>query len=166
MAGYVADISLTDIVAFWGAFVATGLLIWNIIRERLDRGRLAVKGFIGTIHPDDSHTPYLFVKAVNTGRYPLKITGWGGRYKRKLGEIPRGFLIKPVAGEYPRILNVGEELQLRTDDLEVLTTEVAEIHVMDATDRAWKISRTNLRKILKDAESKRQRVRRERRHVP
>ena len=143
---------LTMFLAVWGAIVATIALTWNIVRDWTDAPRIKVRAFIGRMMPSPDDQDYLCVFAINVGRYPITISSWGGRFKRARGEVPRAFIVNPQrAGEFPHILQVGEEKQLITSDLSGFKKELENIHVNDATGKEWKLDKKMFRQVVKDA---------------
>lgn len=81
--------SLTTIAAWWGAVIATLLLLWDVYKWARSGARLRVSananmelfGVYPVATPDHS---YIFVEAVNTGKQPTTITHFVARHYSSL----------------------------------------------------------------------------------
>ena len=71
------DLSWTTVIAGYGAILATGTFVWNIVRELRDQGRLSVTAFIGRMIPDDGKDHFV-VTMTYVGKRPLMVKGLAG----------------------------------------------------------------------------------------
>lgn len=71
------DLQFKDWIGIYGAFVATGLLLWNICLGIRDRARLVVR----TWHLERPDGPVLIICVTNHGRRDSFVTTVGARVK-------------------------------------------------------------------------------------
>ena len=137
---------ITQPLAIWGAILSTVAVTWNVVRDLGDRPRLKVEAMIGKMYPDHTDREYVFVTITNIGRRPVVVKGCGGRKKK---HVPgkRGIFIVSIG--LPRTLKEGEYHNEWTPDLSFINDDLEKIHVWDSAGREWKISRKNLRYLLK-----------------
>lgn len=153
-------ITLTSLLAFYGAALSSIAFGWNLYRDLRDRARLKVKMHIRRLvrnldgkwyqlTPDlsvEGATEKLFLVAdvTNIGRRPVKWTGWGGRYhKAQNGKM--AFRIIPSV--LPIMMKEGESCSEMTDDLSAAGENVRALFIDDAADKRWYLSRRDLRKL-------------------
>lgn len=55
------------IMAFYGALLSTGLLVWTITRDLRDRGRMKITGFVGTMVPGPKGNTVVPITITNVG---------------------------------------------------------------------------------------------------
>jgi len=142
--------TVTDLLATWGAIVATAAVVWNILRDRGDRGRLKLDAMIGRMYPDHTDRDYVFLTITNIGRRPVFVKGWGGRQDPDADGHHDGFLTR--SPNLPRMLKEGEYVHVFADDLTILGPEIREIHVWDSTGKTWKLSRKALTRLRTEAQ--------------
>lgn len=136
-------IVLGAVLAILGGF----LQIWY-----QDRKRIKLDANIGRLWPNETEKPLLYASMTNVGKRPIYIVGWGVLRKKKKGEKGRpGFVIP--GKNLPILLKDGESNTEITDELEIFSTvEVTSIYIWDSTGKKWKISKKNLKRVLKNAE--------------
>jgi hypothetical protein len=153
-------ISLTSLLAFYGAVLSSFGAGWNFYRDLRDKARLKVSMSIRRIaySPDGkwyqvkpdlpvqgaSEKLYVVVNVTNAGRRPVKWTGWGGEYKTPHNGRT-GFWIQPT--HIPLMLPEGESSSEFTDDLEAAGEDVKKLFIFDATGKNWHLSWNALRKL-------------------
>ena len=108
--------SITTILAIWGAVISTAALTWNIIRGLQDRRCLKVKAEIANIMPGDPNKYYFCITMTNAGRRPVNIVGCGGS-RIKEGEGLKNFLM--ITRDLPKMLKEGERHTEYSDDLSI-----------------------------------------------
>jgi len=156
-------ISLTSVVAFYGAVLSTFGFGWNMYRDLLDKPRLKVQmgirrlvpspdGKVYQAQPDlpiqgSSEELFLVANVTNIGRRPVKWMGWGGEWIKP--EATGGaFIIQPRA--LPTVLKESESCSEYTDDLKAASDNVRKLFVYDSTGKNWYISRRALRKLKEE----------------
>lgn len=71
----------TILIAAYGAIVATASLVWNILREVTDKGRLSLSAMIGQqLGVQHGKAPFV-LRITNVGKRPLMVKGYGGYLK-------------------------------------------------------------------------------------
>jgi hypothetical protein len=120
-------LTLTSVLAFYGAILSSITFGWTLFRDLRDRAKLKVivkvrrigvglNGMGFAVAPNmavegASQELYLVVRVVNVGRRPMLWEGWGGKYL-----IPQngksGFFI--VGESLPKMLNEHESHAERT----------------------------------------------------
>jgi len=141
---------LTPILALWGTVISTIALTWNILRGIQERKKIEVEANIGFFLPGDAERKVFYVTMTNVGRRPVFITGWGALRKKKKSEKGKpGIFI--TARNLPKMLKESEYNIEYTEDLTVFERNITRVQVWDSTGKKWKISRKNLKRLLKDA---------------
>ncbi len=141
---------LTPILALWGTIVSTIAITWNILRGLEDRKKLKIEANIGTILPGDPNKNYFYVSMTNIGRRPVFVTGWGTDLKKEKEEKgKRAVFIK--ARNLPKLLKDGEAHMEYIDNLSIFSRKIKNVKIWDSTGKSWKISRKNLKLLLKNA---------------
>jgi hypothetical protein len=157
------SLTITDILAGYGAALASIGFGWNLYRDLLDRARLQVDANVRRtvqsadgkwyqVKPDlgvagASAQLFVVVNVTNVGRRPVQWTGWGGKYhKAANGKV---FSIIPVA--LPRMLNEGDTHSEYTDQLDVTGENVKRVFIWDASGKNWYLSWRKLRKLKEEA---------------
>jgi len=157
-------ITITGLLAMYGAVLSSIGLGWNLYRDLQDKARLKVEihirriarspdGKLYQVRPDlrvDGASEKLFVVAnvTNVGRRPVRWTGWGGEYHRPHERGGTSFIIQPTV--LPRMLKEGESASEMTDDLKAASLDVKRLFIYDATGKNWYVSRRALRKLQKE----------------
>lgn len=141
---------LTPILALWGTIVSTIAITWNILRGLEDRKKLKIEANIGTILPGNPNKKYFYVSMTNIGRRPVFVTGWGTDLKKEKKEKgKRAVFIK--ARNLPKLLKDGEAHMEYIDNLSIFSRKIKNVKIWDSTGKSWKISRKNLKLLLKNA---------------
>jgi hypothetical protein len=157
-------LTITDILAAYGAILASIGFGWSLYRDLHDRAHLKVKANIRrtvqstdgkwyAVKPDlgvagASEQLYVVVNVTNAGRRPVQWIGWGGKYHKP--ENGKGsFTIIPVA--LPRLLNEGDTHSEYTDLLDPAGENVKRLFIWDASGKNWNLSRWALRKLKEEA---------------
>jgi hypothetical protein len=156
-------LSLTSLLAFYGAVLSSFGFGWNVYRDLLDRPRLKVSMAIRRIvqSPDGkwyqvqpdlpvegaSEQLFLVVNVSNIGRRPVKWMGWGGKWHKR---EPTGgaFIIQPVA--LPAILKEGDSSSEFTPELKAASANVKQLFIYDSTGKNWYLSRRALKKLKQE----------------
>ncbi|MGD0567034.1 MAG: hypothetical protein ABSA78_01410 [Candidatus Sulfotelmatobacter sp.] len=154
------SLSVTSLLAFYGAVLSSFVVGWNLYRDLRDKARLRIEMRIRRIayspdgkwyqlNPDlrvegASKNLFLVVNVTNVGRRPVKWTGWGGNWT-----TPRngkdGFWIQPT--HIPTMLVEGESSSEFTDDLQAASNDVKRLFIFDATGKNWYLSRHALKNL-------------------
>src|SRR6266849_775351 len=78
-------VSVTSVLALWGAVVSTVALIWHILRDITDRGKVEVicylGRYVGGLQPDPR--THLIYRVTNVGRRAVVVTHMGGEIQRE-----------------------------------------------------------------------------------
>lgn len=157
------SLSLTSLLAFYGAALSSIALGWNLYRDLRDRARLKVRMHIRRIvrSPDGkwyqvspdlpvdgaSEKLFLVANVTNVGRRPVMWCGWGGKYD-KAQHDKKAFRIVPSV--LPVMLNEGDSRSELTDDLAAASENVKALFIDDAADKRWYLSRRGLRKLKQE----------------
>lgn len=141
------SITLTDVVAFWGATVATANVGWTFARDWRDRGRLEVMAIIGKIYPTRVDKNRVIVTITNIGRRPITISGLYGTLRNNSNGkdsffVKTQFLPKKLA-ETESITEVTELI----DDL----PNVKSLLVYDTSGKKWQLPRKALQVLKRQA---------------
>jgi hypothetical protein len=145
-----SEMTLTQVLAMWGAILSSVITILNIARWVQDRYRLKVEGMIGKFHgigtlpaKPPKGTQFL-ITVTNIGRRPIMVQGIGF----VISKNDQGAL---VAVGLPKMLKEGEYHMEWTDDFEMLSEKVKNIFAWDSAGRKWKMGRRNLRRLKAQA---------------
>lgn len=141
---------LIPILAIWGSIISTAALTWNIIRGLEDKKKLNIEANIGNILPVDPDQYYFYTIITNIRRRAVYVSGWGVQFKQRREGGEREALIP--TSDLPKLLKDGEALTLKIENLSIFSQEIKEVKVWDSTGKKWKISRKNLRLLLKNAQ--------------
>lgn len=156
-------ITITGLLAFYGAVLSSIGLGWNLYRDLRDRARLKVVAHLGRIgkredgqwfvvHPDlqvegTSKQIFIVLDVTNVGRRPVKWAGWGGAH-RQLVDGKGKFIVPPIA--LPRMLSEGESHMEYTDDPNVIGDNVKRLFVWDASGKRWYVSSRTLKQLKEE----------------
>src|SRR5438034_9590690 len=156
-------ITITGLLAVYGAILSSFGLGWNFYRDLQDKARLKVRMNIRRIVPSPdgkwyqvnpdlpvqgaSSKLFVVVNVTNIGRRPVKWTGWGGEWHEPRNGRER-FIIQPTV--LPVMLAEGESCSELTDDLNTAGANVKRLFIYDAADRNWYLSRRALKKLKAD----------------
>jgi hypothetical protein len=155
-----SGLTITDILAAYGATLASIGFGWNLYRDLHDRAHLKVKANVRRIvqipggkwyavKPDlgvegASAQLFVVVNVTNDGRRPVQWMGWGGKYHRPVNG-KGSFTIIPLA--LPKMLNEGDTHSESTDQLDVAGDNVKRLFILDASGKGWNLPRRALRKL-------------------
>ena len=135
---------LTTALAVWGAVVSTIAIVWNIMRDRADRGKLRVMCYpgqlVGGIEPDGK--TYLVYHVTNIGRRDVIVTHIGGAFADDAH-----FMIPKTRTLLPHTLKPGEYLSERTD-FSILDKSPQALWAIDSLGKHWRLPRKALRGLL------------------
>lgn len=101
--------TLTEVLAVWGAVVATLSLGWNILRWYRERPKLSfVSAWERSVDKQQGVTEYgAILRIVNGSSRPISIThGWAASGTFDSKRIPKGTKLQP-AGRFPATLQPG-----------------------------------------------------------
>ena len=157
-------VNITDVLAAYGAILASVGFGWNLYRDLLDRARLQVSANIRrivqtpdgkwySVRPDlgivgASAQLFIVVDVANVGRRPVKWTGWGGKYHKRVNG-KNSFTIIPVA--LPKMLDEAENHSEFTDSLDAAGENVRRLFIWDGAGRHWNLPRRALRELKSEA---------------
>lgn len=127
------DITLT--LAIWGAILSTTAIIWNIVRDVGDKGKLDLMFYIGNIFggTKPSDKDYLFFKITNVGRKSITVTQVGGGFKVKHFIIP--------TPNVPKLLNPTEYFTVQGEDFSIFEKDLKFLGAWDSTGKIWKVKK-------------------------
>jgi hypothetical protein len=110
------NITLTDMLAVWGAFIATLVLLWDIYKYKVSGAQvhISVRHNMNVLMPDlDPDSTFIAVIAKNNGDRPTTITNFGlkgykviipGLFKKRIFQAIIG---NPVPQPLPHLLAPG-----------------------------------------------------------
>ena len=78
------SIVITELLAILGVCLSTLAIVWNILRDINDKGKLQLKVMIGKLYPDHADKEYLVVTITNIGRRPLLVQQCVAEEKKKV----------------------------------------------------------------------------------
>jgi hypothetical protein len=158
------ELGITDVLAAYGAVLASVGFGWSLYRDLHDRARLRVKANVRRIvqivggqwyavRPDlgvvgASAQLFIVVNVTNVGRRPVQWIGWGGKYHKSVNG-KGSFAIIPVA--LPKMLNEGDTHSEYTDLLDPAGENVKRLFIWDASGKNWYLSRWARRKLKEEA---------------
>jgi hypothetical protein len=156
---------LGDFLATWGAVTATVAIVWNLVRDLKDSGKLRVDAMVGKMHPDPTKRSYLVITITNVGRRPVMLKGlytlrrqpWSrDLFKYRLVKYrrfaPCGVLLLK---EGPRMLKEGEYHTELVEDFSFLDRQIGAIAAYDSGGKEWWLRGKRLSMAIKDAETTR-----------
>jgi hypothetical protein len=160
-------ITLTGLLALYGAVLSSIGLGWNLYRDLHDRARLKLTaqlrrivpsalggGQIYSVSPDlpiegRSDILYVFMTVTNVGRRPVRWNGWGGEYSKPVNG-GKSFVVVPVG--LPKMLNEGESHSEFTDEVHGKIDNIRRLKVWDASGKSWYVPWRMFRKLKKEIE--------------
>lgn len=127
----------TDCVAWWGAIVATGVLIWDVYKWKSSGARLRLKVQAGMKmlgDPAREQETWVTVRVTNVGNQPTTITTVGLRHYASWWDYVRrkpakSFIIPQPSLSHqtlPHVLDVGQEWlggAVQTCDIETMAED-------------------------------------------
>jgi hypothetical protein len=142
-----SPVTITDVLAAYGALLATGIAAWDVAKYALERARLRVTCYVGQLATPGvgiTHRDLLTYSIANTGGKPIVVTTLGGALRNGKHFI----VIEPtIPITFPRTLQPGESITVPcpmpqdVDDIECFI-------VHDALGKQWKASTATIRKQL------------------
>lgn len=113
---------VSDFAAWWGAFIATFLLVWDVVKWITAGARLKLRvqyDMILVNHPNHDGDIFIIVSVVNRGTLPATITQLAGttyqnKIKRWLRKSPKAFVViqrGELGSGIPFLLEPGREWQ-------------------------------------------------------
>jgi len=138
----------TILIAAYGAIVATGSLVWNILREVTDKGRLSISAMIGRFLGAPTSDDHFVLTITNVGKRPLMVKGYGG-YLRGYWRHRKAFFV--VSRGLPKMLTPTEHHIEWSDELgKILDAKVGRVCVWDSLGREFNLSRRHLRRLQRE----------------
>jgi len=128
-------VDITLIIAIWGAVLSTAAIVWNIIRDTGDKGKLDVVFYIGNIFGgvEPSDKDFIFFKVTNVGRKPITVTQVGGGLK-----VKHFFMPSP---NIPKLLNPTEYITAQGEDFSIFDNDLKFLGAWDSTGKIWKVNK-------------------------
>ena len=137
------EISVTAVIATYGAVLSTAIAAWSIYRDLMDRGRLEVQCFIGKMiggaHARDD-SDYLVWTITNIGRRPLMVKMVGGTNRGK-----KHFIIGPR--DLPKMLAPGEYTLEYSVDIGKISNDLKDLWALDSLGKYWKARRNAVKEV-------------------
>ncbi len=146
--------STTTILAIYGAVLSTIVMIWNIIREITNRGRLRVTVTLAEIFSAGVGriaTDKLWYKVTNVGRQPIWLSQIGGGLSNG-----KHFLIT-VQEQFPIKLDPGQDFSDASADASQLggPEKIVFLGAWDTLGKIHKVPRRRLNALLNELRQKR-----------
>ncbi len=158
------DIGITQILAIYGAVISSITVGWNLYRDLHNRPKLKVSASLRMMATRTDGKQYavslnlhvrkasqkIFVEihAVNIRRPPVSVEYCAGKYRKPI-DGDRAFIISPV--NFPKMLQQHEYISDFYDDPYLVNNNVSTLCVVDSTQKAWKVSKHNLKRLRKEA---------------
>ena len=156
-------LTITDVLAFYGAVLASIGFGWNLYRDLLDRPQLRVGAnirrivrspdgrFYGT-RPDlpiegASEQVFVCIDVTNVGRRQIQWQGWGAHYLIPING-KKSLTVVPI--NLPKMLKEGETHTEFTPELKP-KDNIKQIFVWDAAGKRWYLSRRAMRKLREES---------------
>lgn len=158
-------LSITTILAAYGAITATASFGWTIFRDRRDRARpkLDVKvrciatrtdgqqiAVIPSLGIAGQSEPRIFIKVVNVGRRPFCWSGWGGKYKQPVNG-KGGFVVSAIA--LPKMLSEQEaHSEFTWIEENPFEGNIKRLFIWDNAGKEWSVPKRQLKALMADVE--------------
>jgi hypothetical protein len=140
------DISLTILIAFYGALLSTALLGWNIYTHRTNKGKLKVLCFLTKDSITEDAKDCLMHVVVNEGRQPIMVKELGYTTKEDR------FWFHPSKVGLPKMLNPYDYLVYTHSHLEIINENLRALWAVDSLDKFHKAKKSVLKNLLKKKE--------------
>ena len=140
-----AAITVTHI-AVYAAVISTISIAVQLARYVREKASVKLHSYLG-IYNDSPGTPRIIVDVTNVGKQAIVITNLAGRYRKLIEGSVLFRVVNPKS--LPKKLESGETVKLNIPGLDQLDSNLHYIYVTDSTGKEWKLSRANLRKLLK-----------------
>ena len=139
----VPHVSRTEVAAWWGAVVASIVLLWDVLRAVRLKGRLKVEAIYRADSRQPHLPPMLAVRVTNAGSKPVMVQGVA--VQRKKGFEPSHYFF-PCST--PKMLARGKFFEEELDRTGWLPLNTEKIYVWDSTGAHWYMPRKELRRLL------------------
>jgi hypothetical protein len=137
------DVSLSDIVAWWGAIAGTGALGWNILRGARSKRRVKLEA----IYEVDGTRPFLppvfAVRVTNVGSKPILVQGIAIQRKKGSGPSHHFFPCRN-----PIMLARGKFFVQVIDRTGWLPMGAARMYAWDSSGKHWYLGRREFRWLI------------------
>jgi hypothetical protein len=157
-------IGVTDVLAVYGALLASVGLGWNLYRDLHDRPNVTLNAHIRRLGvggdgrtfaaspslplANVSDALYVCITVVNAGRRPVLITSWGGKWHKPRNEKPT-FMI--YGRDLPKMLTENQQYQDCSDELVPNIENIKSLSVRDSNGKEWKLSTDSLDSLQEHA---------------
>ena len=132
------------IISVLSFLVSLGTAIWNIRKDKRDKGDFRLTGLIGKMVPDPTDKYYLTISVTNVGRRPVLLKGWSFKGKNLQGEEKQ--YLGPREG-LPKIIQEQENYVLHTGGPETFSVEYERIYVFDAAGNEWDLDKKSIKEL-------------------
>lgn len=140
----------TQILALYGAVIATFTGIWQLYTYVVDKGKLKVNCYVASIvsflTEEEKKRRYFYFTITNIGKKPIMVRDLGGSYKEK----NQHFCIS-VPG-LPRELLPGHFINFPIEVFSEFNKDVKKIWVSDSLGTYYNLSNRELNQLKKDAQ--------------
>jgi hypothetical protein len=138
-----SDVWHSDVVAWWGAIVATIALGWNILRDVRSKGHLKVQAVYQADNMKPHLPPVLTVRVTNIGSKPVLVQGIA--IQRKTGSEPTHHFF-PC--QIPKMLAPGDFFLQVLDRAGWLPLATETLYAWDSSGKHWYMTRKEPRCLL------------------
>ena len=138
---------LTDFIAVIGLVLSVTAIIWNILRDVGDKGKIKIEGCRGELYPDHTNKDYLIIIITNIGKRPVWIKGLYGDENYDGAKL-KGYIFGTRG--LPRILKESEYHTEFLDWNPEKLRGIKEISVRDSRGKDWKMCKKNFKQIMKE----------------
>jgi hypothetical protein len=151
--------SITQFLAIYAALLSSIGFGWNLYRDLCERPKLKVRALLRmmatstdgrqyAVLPDlpvkkDSQRIFVEINAVNLRKRPVHIEYCAGKYREPV-EGHSHLAMIPI--RLPITLQEGESVSEFYDDPSLVNDNVISLCLVDSTQKAWKVSRRNLKR--------------------
>lgn len=140
------DPNTTFYLAAYGAVVSTASVVWAIVRDVRNRGRLRLRCYIGEMSRRESvnkrSPPLLVWEIVNTGTKPIILAHLGvSHFDGREGALG-------PSGPLPRPIQPGEKTEEYSTDLGILNDNLKSLWVQDTVGKTYRFPRRLLKKLI------------------
>jgi hypothetical protein len=154
-------LTLTGLLALWGAVLSSITFGWNLLRDLRDRAHLKLGAHLRRIAPgplptqiyavtpdlpvaDRTEALFVFMDVTNVGRRPVRWDGWGGEYRQA---VDGKFTFTALGRALPKMLAEGDSHSEFVDNLHQGIENVKRLFVWDASGKEWRLRRRELKKL-------------------
>lgn len=143
-------ISVTAILALYGAFLSSIVFGWNLYRDLTNEGKLRVHCYIGRVitpgQPLDENE-YLVFSLINVGRQPVMVTSIGGSAKKN------EFIVN--SQKIPKMVNPGEYILDYSSNLEILAEKgLSSLWATDSLGKTYRLGKSVFKNLIKEAKKR------------